>query len=73
MRLLSSVLFITSALLSGASVAGAATHRWDASSGLLPTQIAVPWTAIDTAAADPSLAGGVLTLATVSSAENMGY
>ena len=61
------------ALLPSASTAGASTSRWDAPSGLLPTQIAVPWTQVDTAAGDPSLASGTLTLSTVSNAENMGY
>jgi hypothetical protein len=41
-----------------------ATVIWDASSGLLPDQNSPPFTRIDTAASDPVLAGGAMTLAT---------
>jgi hypothetical protein len=71
-RLLLAVI-VSYALLSTGSIAGATTSRWDAASGLQPTQIAVPWTSIDTAAADPSLSSGKLTLSTTANAESMGY
>ena len=71
-RRLGTAILVASALLSAPSPA-AAQSRWDATSGLHPTQISVPWTLIDTAVADPSLAAGKLALATSSNAENMGY
>lgn len=50
------------------------TSSWEASSGLLPTQIGQPWTLVDTASPeDPVLGSQFLTISTSQDAENMFY
>jgi hypothetical protein len=52
----------------------AALVTWEASSGLYPHQISPPYTLFDTAAADPNLSAGVLTLTSSTSAMDvLGY
>jgi hypothetical protein len=50
-----------------------ATVVWDASSGLLPDQNSPPFDRFDTAATDPTLAGGALTLSTSVGNDILGY
>lgn len=61
-------------LLGGHRLTFAAVVTWEASSGLYPTQIFPPYDLFDTAAADPALSGGVLTLTSSSGAlDVLGY
>ena len=49
-------------------------QTWDGGSGLLPDQFSADWLVTDTATPeDPSLAGGILTLATDVNLENIAY
>jgi hypothetical protein len=54
-------------------VASAQTSVWQASTGFGPDQICPAWTLMDTASANPSLGGGVLTLSTAANGEDMFY
>ena len=51
----------------------AATNAWFASTGLLPNQTTSDWVLRDTAAANPALAGGHLTLSTAANSEGLFY
>jgi hypothetical protein len=62
------------AMLLTSHVTRAAVVTWEASSGLYPDQISPPYTLFDTAAADPVLSGGVLTLTSSTGAlDLLGY
>ncbi len=53
--------------------AHAATNAWFASTGLLPNQTISDWVLRDTAAANPVLSGGHLTLSTAANSEGLFY
>ena len=74
MRRIGSTVVLLLVLFASVVPASAVTITWGAGSGLLPDQLVPPWMLIDSSPGfDPVLAGGVLTLATGSDGENMGY
>ncbi len=64
---------IVSTLFVGMQDVRASIVTWQASSGLKPDEIANPYLLFDTAANDPVLSSGVLTIATTTNNERMGY